>query len=109
MRNAGFRTVGARDEVGHRHLVVIGTAHVAFRTAFSSLGDRHGNYSFSFRLLASSRSGNRRGSVTAPSETGAESEAGRIPLQASEHKGKMGDSSRIASRTKRSSTTSSSW
>jgi hypothetical protein len=42
MRNAGFRTVGARNEVGNRDLVVIGTAHVAFGTACSSLGDRHG-------------------------------------------------------------------
>src|SRR4026209_1680124 len=42
MRNAGFRTFGTRDEVGHRHFVVIGSAHVAFGTAFSSLGDRHG-------------------------------------------------------------------
>src|SRR5882724_9112465 len=42
MGYGGFGTVGARDEVRYRHLVVVCTAHVALRAAFSSLGDCHG-------------------------------------------------------------------
>src|SRR5215471_1957410 len=42
VRNARLGAVGTRDEVRNRHLVVVGSAHVALRPAFSSLGDRHG-------------------------------------------------------------------
>src|SRR5882757_6978599 len=37
MGNTRFGTVGARDEVRDRHLVVVGAPHVALRSAFSSL------------------------------------------------------------------------
>src|SRR5258707_7255023 len=42
MGYAGFGTLRTRDEVHNRHLVVVRTAHVALRTAFSSLRDCHG-------------------------------------------------------------------
>src|SRR5262252_3552271 len=42
VRNARLLTIRARDEVRHSHFVVIGAAHVAPGTAFSSLGERDG-------------------------------------------------------------------
>src|SRR5689334_7304423 len=42
MGHARLGTVGARDEARDRHLVVVGASHIALRSAFSSLGYRHG-------------------------------------------------------------------
>src|SRR4051794_31457340 len=64
MGQARLRTVRAGDEVGHRHLVMIGAAHVALRTAFSSLGNRHGttpSYFVAWPTRGAARDGDRLG------------------------------------------------